>query len=144
LLTGTSNQVISAGGHLLGGKIKSIIKRLGIYSNEPLLSNSNAMPKTKFPIHQRNARVSHRNQIESQKFNSIHIKTSNSAFYPTDSSASLLPPLYSGGTQRNYSSWELEFAVAGVQVQVLALNHHLPLGKSPPLTGAVLVVVEAA
>jgi hypothetical protein len=74
LLTGTSNQVISAGGHLLGGKIKSIIKRLGIYSNQPLLSNSNAMPKTKFPIHQRNARVSHRNQIESPK-NSIQIKS---------------------------------------------------------------------
>jgi hypothetical protein len=80
----------------------------------------------------------------SKNFNANEIKTSNSAFYPTDSSASLLPLPCSGGIQRNYSSSEPEFAAAGLLVQALVLDHHLPLDKSPPLTVAGLAVAEAA
>jgi hypothetical protein len=121
-----------------------------MYSNKPLLTNSNAMPKTKFPefrvtLKEINARVSHKKHIESPKSNANQIKTSNSVFYPTDS-ASLLPLPYSGETQRNYSSWEPEFAAVEVQVQVQVqvLDHHSRLDKSPPLIVAVLAVVEAA
>jgi hypothetical protein len=119
-----------------------------IESNKQSLSNSNAMPKTKFPrkpvnhktsTTEQNARVSHKIQSKWDQ-----IKTSNFAFYPTDSSASPPPPLYSGGIQRNYFSWGPAFAAVALQAQVQVLNHHLRFGKSPPSTGVVLAVASAA
>jgi len=71
-----------------------------LHANKPLLSNSNAMPKPDVPVKV----VDDNKKKKRQGIAENQIKTSNSSFYPTDSSASPLPPLYSGETQRNYSS----------------------------------------
>lgn len=116
----------------------------------PTLPNTNAMPHIKTQAKPQNRKESQGYRQKKKEPNQI--KTSNSAFYPTDSSASPHLPPYSAGTQRNYSSSESECADAAalatpatvLRADIQVLDRHLQFGKSPPWTGAGLAAAAAA